>query len=441
MYSVSFSRFLIKMGEKKSDKGMKKRRKTGYGKGVLDAEYSNYHVHVEMSCWDFTYFQMAFWDGGVSSALASPPLAATSFSPIPWSRRRQVLQSISPESPIVTCDSPNASNPSATPSRKRRKDQKALASPSGRAAIRSKQTSSAQVCNIATLIAHQPAGAPVAAAPLIASEASSTPAAAAAPVIDSQPAGAPVAAAPLIASEASSSPAAAAAPRIDSQPGGEPILETSPPPQLLDASGEVSAQDGAYVLDAKSFQQLNCCLPATARAASSWRLLFSATEHGFSLPTLFRRAAGGGACVIVIRDSCGCVFGAYVSTGLRAPSDCSGYYGTGESFLWDVSGGKVRSHRWSRQNSHFLHSSATALMMGSGDHCGLSIDSELLHGSSGACATFRNPCLCRHDRASFQCEMLEVWAVDNSATARAQGAKLAMMMRRPSLRELGSPVG
>ena len=72
--------------------------------------------------------------------------------------------------------------------------------------------------------------------------------------------------------------------------------------------------------------------------------------------------------------------------------------------------------------------------MGSGGRFGIWLDDELLHGSSGYCETFGNPCLCDPaaptvaafgDIASaheFECHTVEVWGVDAMAVARRQRA-------------------
>lgn len=189
-------------------------------------------------------------------------------------------------------------------------------------------------------------------------------------------------------------------------------------------------------------QQLSAGIPSRY-LYSDWRLLYSTCVHGISLNTLYQRTEGCGACLLVLKDRDGNVFGGFCSEW-RPPARPAHFYGSGESFLFGVervhnlppllSGGEppteaVQIFRWTGENSHFMFSDRDYLAMGSGGNFGLTIDGELLHGSSGRSATYGNACLCssgsiRGEEAlqvrEFVCESLEVWGVDHSLIARRQ---------------------
>ena len=97
----------------------------------------------------------------------------------------------------------------------------------------------------------------------------------------------------------------------------------------------------------------------------------------------------------------------YATSAWRGGDFGSGhFYGTGECFLfrWEASEQAIVKSIWTRQEELFQLASSDALAMGggsgggknSGGGCyGLWGDQNLEHGSSGRCATFDNPVLCR----------------------------------------------
>mmetsp|Transcript_30787 Transcript_30787/g.55882 ORF Transcript_30787/g.55882 Transcript_30787/m.55882 type:complete len:185 (-) Transcript_30787:107-661(-) len=52
---------------------------------------------------------------------------------------------------------------------------------------------------------------------------------------------------------------------------------------------------------------------------------------GVSLRTMYRQLADAGPCVLIVEDSSNCIFGAFLSDGLRPVSQC---YGTHECFVF-----------------------------------------------------------------------------------------------------------
>jgi hypothetical protein len=79
-------------------------------------------------------------------------------------------------------------------------------------------------------------------------------------------------------------------------------------------------------------EQIRPHLPPRLRISTSWRLLYSLDQHGTSLSTMYENMyeiLGGeidGGCVIVVKDSKGGIFGAFINEGLR---ENNRYYGDG----------------------------------------------------------------------------------------------------------------
>jgi hypothetical protein len=188
----------------------------------------------------------------------------------------------------------------------------------------------------------------------------------------------------------------------------------------------------------------------TRYAVSDWHLLYSTDRDGISLQTFYLRAAACGACVLAMRSTRGRVFGGFASE-VRAPASPERFYGSGECFLFalprqplpgapEPDGGAPRVYRWSGQNRHFCFSHKSYFAMGSGGRHGLWVDSEFLHGSSGASATFGNACLCDEpppDDGSaappaaaqsggdagggeVTCDVFEAWGLEPSVIAKRQ---------------------
>lgn len=77
-------------------------------------------------------------------------------------------------------------------------------------------------------------------------------------------------------------------------------------------------------------------MPARLRISTRWKLLYSLDQHGTSLKTMYEcmeEVLGelDGGCVLVVKDTRGAIFGAYINEGLREQRS---YYGDGS---WCVS--------------------------------------------------------------------------------------------------------
>lgn len=176
-------------------------------------------------------------------------------------------------------------------------------------------------------------------------------------------------------------------------------------------------------------------------AGGEWYLLHSTSRDGTSLAHMLRSAAGAGPCVLLVRDTTGRLFGAFLSE-LREPASTGGnsFYGCGETFLFafgtialpppplergftpaaDGASPAAASpappaaaeklalfpFRWTKRNDHFICCTAEAdassagcyggghtleLIVGAGGGGGgLVMHADLERGSSAACDTFGN---------------------------------------------------
>ncbi|NXS13116.1 TLDC2 protein, partial [Neodrepanis coruscans] len=94
-----------------------------------------------------------------------------------------------------------------------------------------------------------------------------------------------------------------------------------------------------------------------------WHLLYSTGRDGFSLRTLYRRGGQQGSpALLLIRDTEAQAFGAFSSSPIRCSS---GFYGTGETFLFSFSP-ELKVFRWTGRNNFFVKGDVNLLMVGGG---------------------------------------------------------------------------
>lgn len=82
-------------------------------------------------------------------------------------------------------------------------------------------------------------------------------------------------------------------------------------------------------------EEVRLLVPARLQLCESWKLVYSLEQDGSTLSTLYHlcdqhRGTRGGF-VLVVRDSAGGIFGAYLSD---PPKPQAHYFGSGECFLW-----------------------------------------------------------------------------------------------------------
>ena len=117
-----------------------------------------------------------------------------------------------------------------------------------------------------------------------------------------------------------------------------------------------------------------------------WELLYSTKRHGLSMNTFFRQVAGRRDSVLVIKDSGGYVFGAFLPFEWRQSKN---YYGTGESFIFSLKPRWVQ-YRWSRSDSMFALTNTKGLMIGGGGAPAIWLDGDFNQGTSGKSKTYNS---------------------------------------------------
>jgi hypothetical protein len=165
-------------------------------------------------------------------------------------------------------------------------------------------------------------------------------------------------------------------------------------------------------------------------------LLFSTQRDGYSLSTLYSRARGSGATLLVVLDESQSVFGGFASrdwSGAEfgpggAPSGGTfargsvGYlpspgrgragenwFGSGDAFLFSLRPG-FGVHRWTRSNNDFqmAHDSFMAFG-GGGGRFGLWLDGALEKGTTAHCDTYGNPPLTAGGGEGFRVVRVELY--------------------------------
>ncbi|KAI9060365.1 TLD-domain-containing protein [Trametes sanguinea] len=132
------------------------------------------------------------------------------------------------------------------------------------------------------------------------------------------------------------------------------------------------------VLTVEIADMLRPFFPALARLPRSWTLLYSLDQHGISLNTLYARCQDfKGSALLIVRDANNAIFGAWMGEGIH-PSRGS-YYGSGESFLWQLVGkDRVRVFKWTGKNDYVALCEPDYISFGGGDgHYGLWLDQTL----------------------------------------------------------------
>uniref|UniRef100_A0A1L8DXA0 Oxidation resistance protein 1 n=1 Tax=Nyssomyia neivai TaxID=330878 RepID=A0A1L8DXA0_9DIPT len=146
-------------------------------------------------------------------------------------------------------------------------------------------------------------------------------------------------------------------------------------------------------------------LPARAEGYS-WSLVFSTSQHGFSLNSLYRKMHRlESPILIVIQDTANNVFGALTSCSLHVSDH---FYGTGESLLYKFNP-SFKVFHWTGENLYFIKGNPESLSIGAGDGIfGLWLDGDLNLGRSQHCSTYGNEPLASQE--DFVVKTLECWA-------------------------------
>ncbi|XP_030749606.1 oxidation resistance protein 1 isoform X3 [Sitophilus oryzae] len=146
-------------------------------------------------------------------------------------------------------------------------------------------------------------------------------------------------------------------------------------------------------------------LPARAEGYA-WTLVFSTSQHGFSLNSMYRKMAKlESPILLVIEDTDNNVFGALTSCALHVSDH---FYGTGESLLFRFTP-HFQVYNWTGENLYFIKGNNESLSIGAGDgKFGLWLDGDLYIGRSESCKTYGNDALT--PKIDFVVKTLECWA-------------------------------
>ncbi|XP_027596220.1 TLD domain-containing protein 2 [Pipra filicauda] len=160
------------------------------------------------------------------------------------------------------------------------------------------------------------------------------------------------------------------------------------------------------ILQDREIHELGPHLPSRL-TQQPWRLQYSTRRDGFSLRTLYRRGGQPGSpALLLIRDTEAQAFGAFSSSAIRCSS---GFYGSGETFLFSFSP-ELKVFRWTGRNDFFVKGDVDLLMVGGGSgRFGLWLDGDLHRGGSCRCETFHNETL--SSREEFCVQDLELWGL------------------------------
>ncbi len=127
-----------------------------------------------------------------------------------------------------------------------------------------------------------------------------------------------------------------------------------------------------------------------------------------SLKTMYRNVEDVRGTLLLVQDQAGRVFGGYNTESWK--SRASGYYGTGESFVFAIHPSDtpaLKRFAWSGENQFFMTSTVDGIGMGGGTNFAFWLDKEIFQGTSGPCNTFNAPRLSSTDQ--FQVLNFEIW--------------------------------
>jgi len=162
----------------------------------------------------------------------------------------------------------------------------------------------------------------------------------------------------------------------------------------------------SLILNDRHVDQLEGALPQVYQA-NDWRLLFRMSRDGANMTSLLHRCREKKQSLLIVKDNKGAIFGALVTSPLKAANDK--YFGSGTNCVFSFKSGTLEWFPSSHKNTYFLNISPTkALGIGGGGAFALKVDEDLNNGSSGPCETFSSPCLASGEE--FTVSELEVYA-------------------------------
>merc|ERR1712000_136057 len=95
------------------------------------------------------------------------------------------------------------------------------------------------------------------------------------------------------------------------------------------------------------------------------------------------------ATVMLVEDSWGYVFGAFVSSPWSDLTNGSNWFGNGETFVFTFEP-SFQSFRWTSKNDHFVLLEERGIGLGSTPDFAFWLDANFENGTSSVCQTFDN---------------------------------------------------
>ncbi|KAK6646000.1 hypothetical protein PHAVU_L001844 [Phaseolus vulgaris] len=168
----------------------------------------------------------------------------------------------------------------------------------------------------------------------------------------------------------------------------------------------LNLSDDSTFISPALYEFLEICLPNIVKGRQ-WVLLYSTLKHGVSLRTLIRKSAEL-SCpgLLIVGDMKGAVFGGLLECPLK-PTAKRKYQGTNETFVFTTVYGQPRLFLPTGVNRYYCMCVNDLLALGGGGSYALSLEEDLLSGTSGPSETFGNSCLAHSPE--FQLKNVELW--------------------------------
>jgi hypothetical protein len=202
--------------------------------------------------------------------------------------------------------------------------------------------------------------------------------------------------------------------RVDEEEGGEKLdTQRVLVPLLIPHTTQRDPSPSSSLLSAAALLMINSFLPAEVRG--QLYPLFLSSQHGKSFSTLCKGLVGSGPCLLVIRDSCGHVFGGFAAVSWQFGPQ---FTGSSECFLFSLHP-NMAVYTVTGYNDHYMYLQQTAQTMPNGlgmggqlEYCGLWMSAEFDSGHSKGrphCTTYGSPSLSSSE--DFSVDTVEVWHV------------------------------
>ncbi|KAF8015781.1 hypothetical protein BT93_H1347 [Corymbia citriodora subsp. variegata] len=197
----------------------------------------------------------------------------------------------------------------------------------------------------------------------------------------------------------------------EGSPSGSDLLEEAANKHSSDKPLQNLMDDSVFI-SPDLYEFLHSSLPNLVKGCQ-WLLLYSTLRHGISLRTLIRKSADlSGPCLLIVGDMQGAVFGGMLECPLK-PTAKRKYQGTNQTFVFTTLYGQPRLFRPTGANRYYYICMNDSLALGGGGNFALSLDGDLLSGTSGPCETFGSLCLAHNPE--FELKNVELWGFTHSS--------------------------